>query len=61
MLCSVVTCYLELLRGVQCCNMLHCIVAFCAAVLYVVMYSSMLCMLLHVTKSNYMMCSVVRC
>ena len=43
MLCSVVTCCLELLRGVQCCNMLHCVVEFCAAVLYVVMYSSMLC------------------
>ena len=43
MLCSVVTCYLELLRGVQCCNLLHCVVEFCAAVLYVVMYSCMLC------------------
>ena len=46
MLCSVVTCYLQLLRGVQCCNMLHCVVEvveFCAATLYVVMCSCMLC------------------
>ena len=43
MLCSVVTCYLQLLRGVQCCNMLHCVVEFCAAVLYIVMCSCMLC------------------
>ena len=43
MLCSVVTCYLQLLRGVQCCKMLQCVVEYCAATLYVVMCSCMLC------------------
>ena len=43
MLCSVGTCYLELLHAVQYCYMSHCVVEFCAAVLYVVMYSGMLC------------------
>ena len=43
MLCSVVRCYQELLHAVQCCNMLHCVVEFCAAVLNVVMCSCMLC------------------
>ena len=43
MLCSVVTCYLQLLRGVQCCYMLNCVVEICATVLYVVMCSCMLC------------------
>ena len=43
MLCSVVTCYQELLHAVQCCYMLHCVVEFCATVLYVVMCSCMLC------------------
>ena len=43
MLCSVVTYYLQLLRGVQCCYMLNCVVEFCAAMLYVVMCSCMLC------------------
>ena len=33
MLCSVVTCYEELLHAVQCCYMLHCVVDFCAAML----------------------------
>ena len=47
MLCSVVTCYLQC--GVQCCNMLHCVVEFCAATLYVVMCSCMCAVLLHVT------------
>ena len=28
MLCSVVTCYQELLHTVQCCYMLHCVVEF---------------------------------
>ena len=37
MLCTVVTCYLELLHAVQCCYMLHSVVEFCAAVLNVVM------------------------
>ena len=41
--CSVVTCYLKLLRGVQSCYMLNCVVEFCAAMLYVVMCSCMLC------------------
>ena len=62
MMCSVVICYQGLLHAVQCCyvlspvitsvqccNMLHCVVEFCAATLYVVMCSCMLCMLLHVT------------
>ena len=31
------------LHAVQCCYMLHCVVEFCAAVLYVVMCSCMLC------------------
>ena len=43
--------------------MLHCVVEFCATVLYVVMCSS--CMLVHVlldvTKSYYMLCTVVTC
>ena len=43
MLCSVVTCYLESLRGVQCCYMLHCVVEFFAAILYVLMRSCMFC------------------
>ena len=42
MLCSVVTCYLESLRGVQCCYMLHCVVEYFAAILYVLMCSCML-------------------
>ena len=43
MLCNVTTCYLELLRGVQCCFMLHCVVDIYVTVLYVVMCSCMLC------------------
>ena len=43
MLCSVVTCYQVLLHAEQCCYMLHCVVEFCEAVLYVVMYYCMLC------------------
>ena len=43
MLCSVDTYYQELLHAVQCCYMLHYVVEFCAAVLYVVIYSCMLC------------------
>ena len=43
MLCSVVTCYPELLRGVQCCYMFHCVVKICSATLYVLMCSCMLC------------------
>ena len=55
-LCSVVMCYIELLHDVQCfpcckglllvvqcCYTCHCVVEFCAAVLYVVMSSCMLC------------------
>ena len=43
MLCSVVRCYRELLHAVQYCYMLHCVVEFCAAMLYVVMWSCTLC------------------
>ena len=43
MLCSVVTCYLELLHAVRYCYMSHCVVEFCAAVLNVVMCSCLLC------------------
>ena len=43
MMCSVVTCYHELVLTVQCCYMLHCVVEFCAAVLNFVMCSCMLC------------------
>ena len=43
MLCTVVTCYLELLHAVQCCYMLHSVVEFCAAVLNVVMCFCMWC------------------
>ena len=43
MLCTVVTCYLELLHAVQCCYMLHSVVEFCAAVLSVVMCFCMWC------------------
>ena len=45
MLCNVVTCYQGLLHDAQCCYMLHCVVEFCAAVLYVVMCFCMLCSL----------------
>ena len=45
MLCSVVTCYQELLHAVQCCYMLHCVVEFCAAVLNIVMCSCLLCII----------------
>ena len=60
MMCSVVTCYQELLHAVQCCYMLHCVVELYAAVLYVVMCS---CMLLNFACCNsyYMLCSVVTC
>ena len=79
MLCSVDTCYQELLQellhAVQCCYMLHCVVEFCAAVLYVVILflhvvqccymlpSVITCcaVLLVVTESYYIMCSVVTC
>ena len=43
MLCSVVTCYLQLLHDVPCCYMLHCVVEFCATVSYVAMCSCMFC------------------
>ena len=43
MLCSVVTCYLELLHAVQYCYMSHCVVEFCTAVLNVVVCSCLLC------------------
>ena len=43
MLCSVVTCYQELLHSVQCCYMSHCVVEFCATVLNIVMCSCLLC------------------
>ena len=43
MLCSVVTCYQEVLHAVKCCYMLYCVVEICATVLYVVMCSCMLC------------------
>ena len=43
MLCGVVTCYQELLHAVQCCYMLHCVVEFCAAMLYFVMCFCILC------------------
>ena len=43
MLCSVVTCYQELLHAVQCCYMLHCVVEFCAAVLNIATCSCLLC------------------
>ena len=46
MLCTVVTCYLELLHAVQYCYMSHCVVEFCAAMLYVVMCSCLLCSIL---------------
>ena len=43
MLCTVVTCYLEVLHAVQCCYMSHCVVEFSAVVLNVVMCSCLLC------------------
>ena len=43
MLCSVDTCYQELLHAVQCCYMLHSDVEFSAAVLNVVMCFCMWC------------------
>ena len=42
MLCSVVTCYQELLHAVQCCYMLHYAVEFRAAMLNVVLCPCML-------------------
>ena len=42
-LCTVVTCYLELLHAVQFCYMLHSVVEFCAAVLNCVMCFCMWC------------------
>ena len=45
------------LSAVQYFHMLHCVVEFCAAVLYVVMYSCMLCSV--VTYCYYKLCSVV--
>ena len=68
MLCSVDTCYQELLHAVQCCYMSHCVVEFCAAVLYVVMYSGMLCTvvtcyleLLHAVQCCYVLSRVITC
>ena len=55
MVYSVVTCYQELLHAVQCCYMLHCVVEFCAAVLYVV------CSCMCVVACCAVMCSVVTC
>ena len=50
------------LHDVQCCYMLHCVVEFCAAVLYVVtVFFHVLAVLLHVAKCYYMLCSVVTC
>ena len=56
------------LHAVQCCYMLHCVVEFCAAVLYVVLYCCMLCTvvicyleLLHAVQCCYMLHSVVEC
>ena len=43
MLCSVVPSCQELLHVGQCCYTWHCVVEFCASVLYVVMCSCMLC------------------
>ena len=66
MMCSVVRCYQQLLHAVQCCYMLHCVVEFCAAVLYVVMCSWMLCcvvtccqVLLHAVQCCYMLPRVI--
>ena len=43
MMCSVVPCGIGLLHVVQCCYTWHCVVEFCAALLYVVMFFFMLC------------------
>ena len=75
MMCSVVPCGQGLLHVVQCCYTWHCVVEFCAAVLYVVMFFfhvvqccymlpriiTCCAMLLDVTKSNYMLSSVAAC
>ena len=75
MLCSVVTCYQELVNTVQCCYMLHCVVEFCAAVLNFVMCSChavQCCYMFHcvvefcaaalcVVMGCCMMCGVVSC
>ena len=58
MLCSVVTCYQVLLHAEQCCYMLHCVVEFCATVLYVVMCSCMLC---SVVRCNRELLQAVQC
>ena len=41
--CAAMVCCDVFLHAVQCFYMLHCIVEFCTAVLYVVMFSCMLC------------------
>ena len=75
MMCSVVPCWQGLLHVVQCCYTWHCVVEFCTAVLYVVMCSCMLCSVVHMlprviiccavlfdlTKSYYILSSVVAC
>ena len=61
MLCGVVTCYQEILSGVQCCCTWHCVVEVCTAVLYVVMCVACCAVLVDVTKSYYMSSSVVPC
>ena len=48
MMCSVVTCYQELLHVVQCCYILPSVITSCAV-------------LLDVTKIYYMLCSVGTC
>ena len=52
MLRTVVTCYLELLHGVQCCYMLHYVVEFCATVLCCDVF-------LHVVQCYYILHCVV--
>ena len=71
MMCTVVTCWQELLHVGQCCYTWHCVVEFCASVLYVVMCSCMLCSvvtcyqesihaaLFHLAKNYYMLGNVV--
>ena len=61
MLCSVGTCYLELLHDVQCCYMLRRVITCCAVLLHVTKIITCCAVLLHVTKSYYMLRSVGTC
>ena len=55
MLCSVVTCYQELLHAVQCCYMLPRVITCCAVLSHVTCYQE----LLHVVQCCYVLSRVI--